>query len=370
MPALAKSSFNATVRHQVLLERLKAGEVRKILPFLREVDREVRLRLSGDELTEYSRARLEILLVETESLITAIFGRYSRQLLLDLREVGEAEALFEARSLTNAVSNPDFEAVAPASSQVYAAALAAPLSIRGAQGGKLLEPLLADFTKAQTDRVVGVIRQGAYEGRTNADIVRSIRGTKALKYSDGILATTSRQAEAVTRTAVQHMSSVARMQTYAANADLVQEYEWLSTLDNRTSEICQSLSGTRWKVGEGPMPPAHINCRSTTVPVLDERFDFLKEGATQSSQFGPVDADLTYFEWLKGQPAAFQDSTLGPARGALLRNGGLSAERFAELQLSRNFKPLTLAEMQRLEPLAFEQAGITINPNTGRIVNP
>lgn len=370
MPALAKSSFDATVRHQVLLERLKAGEIRKILPFLRQVDKEVRLRLSGDEPTDYGRARLTILLAETENLITAIFERYSGQLLLDLRDMGEAEALFEARALTHAVANPAFEAVVPTSGQVYAAALAAPLSIRGVQGGKLLEPFLRDFTKAQTDRIIGTIRQGAYEGRTNAEIVRTIRGTSALKYSDGILAIANRQAQAVTRTVLQHMSSVARMQTYAANADLVKEYEWLSTLDNRTSEICQGLSGTRWKVGEGPLPPAHINCRSSTVPVLDERFAFLKEGATQSSMFGPVDADQSYFDWLKDQPAKFQDAVLGPTRGKLFRDGGLTAERFQQLGLSRNFEPLTLAEMQRLEPLAFEQAGITINPNTGRVVNP
>ena len=60
---------------------------------------------------------------------------------------------------------------------------------------------------------------------------------------------------------------------------------------------------------------------------------------------------------------------LGPARGTLLRDGGLSAERFQELRLSRNFEPLTLAEMQRLEPLAFERAGININPETGRVIN-
>jgi hypothetical protein len=112
-----------------------------------------------------------------------------------------------------------------------------------------------------------------------------------------------------------------------------------------------------------------VNCRSTIVPVLDERFAFLRKGATQQSQFGPVDAKLTYFEWLKQQPAAFQDAAIGKAKGQLLRNGGLSAQRFAELQLSRNFKPLTLLEMQRLEPLAFERAGIEINPDTGRVIS-
>ena len=369
MPAISRRSFDATVRHQVLLERLKAGEVGIITAFLRELDKSIRLRLSGTELTAFSRARLNIQLAEIESLSRGIFQQFEKQLLLDLRAVGESEALFEARSLTAAVQNPAFEAVRPSSLQVFAAATANPLSVRGVGGGKLLEPFLADFTKSQVDRVVGVIRQGAFEGSTNAEMIRRIRGTKALKFTDGILNVSRRQAEAVVRTAVQHVSSTARMMTFEQNADLVKEYEWLSTLDDRTSDICQGLSGTRWKVGEGPVPPAHINCRSTLVPVLDERFDFLKEGATQSGQFGPVDANQTDFDWLKNQPAKFQDSVLGPVRGKLLREGGLSSERFQKLRLSRDFKPLTLAEMQRLEPLAFEQAGIKLDPVTGRVRN-
>jgi hypothetical protein len=53
-----------------------------------------------------------------------------------------------------------------------------------------------------------------------------------------------------------------------------------------------------------------------------------------------------------------QDSIIGPTRGKLLRKGGLSSQRFAELQLSKNYKPLTLDEMKKLEPVAFEKAGI------------
>lgn len=48
----------------------------------------------------------------------------------------------------------------------------------------------------------------------------------------------------------------------------------------------------------------------------------------------------------------------GSVRAKLFREGGLSIERFAELQLDRNFAPLSLAQMKALEPLAFERAGL------------
>ena len=80
-------------------------------------------------------------------------------------------------------------------------------------------------------------------------------------------------------------------------------------------------------------------------------------GANGGQQVG---ADLDYYHWLQQQPAAFQTEALGPVRAKLFREGGLSVERFAELQLDRNFTPLTLRQMIDLEPLAFERASIIL----------
>lgn len=369
MPAVSAALLDVSNRHAVFVERLKVGEARKLVPHLREMDREIRLRLSGEELTAYNRVRLEALLGDIDRLIDRILTRFGARLKQDLFEFAASEAAFEAKALTFAVQNTTWTAAVPGEAQIIAAVVARPLAVRGVQGGKLLDAFLADFTKAQKDAMVGAIRRGFYEGKTNAEVIREIRGTKARQYKDGILAITQRQGEAVVRTSMAHASSVARLETFAANADVVKEYIWLSTLDNRTSDICQGLSGTRWKYGEGPVPPAHVNCRSTIVAALDERYAFLREGATQSSTFGPVPMDETYFSWLKQQAAEFQDNVLGPIRGKLLRDGGLSAERFRQLRLDRNFQPLTLAEMQRLEPLAFKRAGIRLNPETGRVIN-
>ena len=365
MASISSESFDATVRHQVFLERLKSGMAKDITPFLRAIDRDIRRRLSKTELTAFGRARLNRLLVAIDKMIAGELLTFTKQLSLDLKDLAVSEAIFESKSLTNAVSNKAFEATTPAASQVRAAVVVAPLSVRGGQGGKLLAPFFKDFTTAQRNSIVGVIRQGAFEGQTNAQIVKAVRGTSAARFTDGALAVTNRQATALVRTAVQHVSSVARQTVYEANSDLVKRYQWVSTLDSRTTDICQSLSGTTYPIGEGPLPPIHIGCRSTTVPILDERFAFLKEGATQSSVTGPVDADETYYSWLKKQPKAFQEQAIGITNTKLLRDGGLSAERFAQLRLDKNFAPLTLAEMQKLEPLAFTKAGIELNPATG-----
>ena len=55
---------------------------------------------------------------------------------------------------------------------------------------------------------------------------------------------------------------------------VVQEVEWNSFLDERTSSICRELNGKRVKLGElfkGEFdgPPAHPNCRSAVLPIVN-----------------------------------------------------------------------------------------------------
>ena len=347
MPALS----DPVTRHAVLVERLKSGEVRKFLPFLREIDRSLREQLTRDGLTVFRRERLESLLVEVDALLRGVFSRFTRQLELDLRAYAEQEAGFVGRML----DDMGFASTLPAAELIATAAFTQPLA---AGKGKLLASFIEDWTVSERVAVTGAIRLGVAQGQTVAEIIRAIRGTKAANYADGLLAVTNRHAEAVVRTSVAHVGAVARHQAYAANTDILKGYQWSSTLDSRTSAQCRSLDGRVFQFGKGPLPPIHVNCRSSTIPLLADEFAFLTEGEKRSSVDGPVDASTSYYEWLKKQPASFQDAAIGPTRATLLRKGGLSAERFAQLQLDRNFQPLTLEEMRELEPLAFRRAGL------------
>jgi len=339
-----------------MLEQLKTGEVEKIAKYLREIDKVLRDRLTRDDLTGWGRDRLEKMLAEVDGQILAIYSRYSRQLNADLVDIAEYEAAFESRSL-NALMT-DFAVAVPTLPALRAAIKARPLQVSGAGGGKLLDSFIEDWTSTERSRVINAVRLGFTQGLTNFQIIQSLRGTKAANYSDGILAISSRNADAIVRTAVQHVSNVARFETWSANSDVVTGYRWVSTLDSKTSTTCRSLDSREFKMGHGPMPPAHIRCRSTTVAMLDESFDFLKEGATRSSKDGYVDASETYYSWLEKQSSKFQDAAIGPTRGKLFREGGLSAQRFSELQLDRRFKPLSLDQLRSIEPLMFERAGV------------
>jgi SPP1 gp7 family putative phage head morphogenesis protein len=359
LPIVSTDLNDALLRQNVLTQRLASQQVAKFAKFLRQQDAVIRQQLSGDELTDFTRARLEKLLKATDSLIEAILAKHTAELVTDLKAFGGHESGFVARVLEKLL---DFDSVVPASSQVEAAIMSTPLSVRGTGGGKLLQAFLDDWTAAEVKAVNGIIRRGAFEGQTNSQIVRAIRGTKAANYADGALEVTARNAEAIVRTAVQHTSSVARGKTFDRNSDIVEKVQWVATLDKRTCPRCGGLDGLTFPADRGPRPPIHINCRCIVVPVLSDEFKDLDKGGTRASK-GPeggkqVPADETYYAWLSRQPAAFQDAAIGPARAKLLRDGGLSASRFAALQFDKRFEPLTLNEMKSLEPLAFSRASL------------
>lgn len=351
---------DAFLQHQVRIQGLSADEVRKFGPFLKSIDADVRKRLSGDELTTYSRRRLQRLLTALDGTLADVFGEYQSILAKDLGAFAAHESEFTAGTMEAHIPGVEFDL--PTASQIRAAVKTRPLSVRGADGGKLLDQLVSEWTTKERSAVTNAIRRGVVEGQSNGQIVRAIRGTKALRYSDGILATTDRHARAVVHTAVQHVSSAARQEVFAANEDIVKGVRWIATLDRHTCQVCRSLDQAVYGLDAGPRPPIHIADRCTTVPVLADEFEALSEGAFRPAvvdgKASQVSASLDYYSWLKKQPAAFIDEALGPVRGRLFRNGGLSAKRFAELQLDRNFKALNLAEMRALEPAAFRKAGL------------
>ncbi len=75
-------------------------------------------------------------------------------------------------------------------------------------------------------------------------------------------------AERLIRTETNYFHNSAEIDSYKSMG--FEYYEFLATLDSRTSEICQDMDGKRFKVSEGVpgdnMPPLHPNCRSTIVP--------------------------------------------------------------------------------------------------------
>lgn len=147
-----------------------------------------------------------------------------------------------------------------------------------------------------------VIRRGLVEGQSVDDMVRQI--VPRAGQGRTVLKKLRRNADAVVRTSVNHVVTQARQQTFIENKDVVKGWQFLATLDNKTSELCISLDGRQFPVGKGPLPPAHVRCRSTSTPVLKSLKEMGLKGdnyspSTRASMDGQVPESTTMAEWLK-----------------------------------------------------------------------
>lgn len=341
-------------RHQVYLERLKAGEARKLDAALRELGVAVEAALRALDGTR-SRRTLDATLVRLRRDAQATLGGYSGALEATLQALHKHAAGVHVQALGLVWPEAAPALVTPAAAASWAAVLRNPIQATGA----LLQPFLAQLAARAIVAMEGAVRVGVAQGTPTAEIVRQIVGTRAAKYADGLLqGLTRRQAEAVVRTSIQHVNASAQAAVLASNN--VEKYIWVSTLDSRTSQVCRSLDGQVFVTGKGPQPPIHVNCRSFTIPTWDDLDP--RQGTTRASKGDEdgqqVPATLTYYEWLLQQPYEFQVDAIGRTRAALLRDGGLSAAQFAALNLDKNFAPLSLDEMRKKNPAAFERAGI------------
>lgn len=362
MPAPRKFLTDVATRHQVFLERLKSQHANEFASVVDELNKEtlrVVRALEVSNLSELGRRELKEILAELSQVNEDAIAAASKELFGNLDKLCSYELGFEARSFQFVPASVRLKS--PEATDAFADALARPLSANG----ELLKPFVSKWGAGEVDRVNNVVRKAWGEGWPIDRLTSAINGTKRLGYKDGILgppgasATVARRnARSVARTATQHVASSARMAFWERNANVISGYRFLATLDNRTTATCRSLDRRIFELNAGPVPPLHIGCRSTTVAEVDPSLDFLDEGATRASIDGPVEADLSYYDWLKSQPAAFQNEALGSTRAKLFRNGGLSSEDFAALNIGRNFEPMTLEQMRKLDPLAFENAGL------------
>lgn len=342
------------IQHQVYLERLKAGSLGDLQAFLNALQDDVSAVL-GQRLTDVTTngtintRRLQSMLKELQTLSDKVAASMYEAITLQAQELASYESGWTLTTLKATIPiTVDFTSVSP--DLLWAAINARPFE------GRQLEEWFRDYTVVQKQRITQQVRMSVVEGETVEQTIRRIRGTRAVGYTDGVVqGIIRRSAEALARTTIAHVTQTARQATFEANSEVIQALQWHAVLDSRTSPICRARDGQTFPLDTGPRPPAHPNCRSTMVPVTkswEELGLALKNvpKGTRASMNGQVPAATTYQDWLKKQPATFQDDVLGPTRAALFRKGELSLDQFVDENTGRGY---TLEELRQFHPDAF-----------------
>ena len=148
------------------------------------------------------------------------------------------------------------------------------------------------------DQINTTFLQGVAQGHNPRKIAESMAKNMGTSYYN---------CERLARTECAHITGEATLQGYKDRG--TEQYKFDATLDDRTSDICQSLDGEVFDVKEAQAgvnyPPMHPNCRSTTVPYfepddIDKMFDEAQRVARdENGELYYVPASMNYKEWEK-----------------------------------------------------------------------
>ncbi len=289
----------------------------------------------------WERARIAAFGKEARALLGPAYAKLSQRHKRQLRALARIESKESVRAIR--LAGQDAGVVITNTATLTPAQLNAVVSfpIEGLRHGEwwtLQGQTMSRFVKSE-------IQKGVLLGESVSDLTNRITGPR------GATRIGRRAAERIVRTSVTAISAEAQLQTMRANDDIVSEYEYVATLDDRTSPICAALDGQRFPLNDAsaPRPPMHQNCRSTVRPIpnwdalgVSKTEQRMLERRKRASMNGQV-SYRTYGSWLKAQSAAVQNRALGPSRAQLFRDGKVTLQDLVR----KDGSSLTLKQLSR-----------------------
>ena len=359
--------YDIATRHQVYIEGIKvqmAREFNFVLAELRLELNKLLRRVKYKTLDGLTKAELNRLVVSLRDSQSKVYNAYTQQILKQLKDfmavnlemnrrayslahaemnmgdgettmnIGDGETtpkipthaqaiayIKQQNESSNIIPLFGIASVTGNNDRLWSAVTNAPIPANGLY----LLPFVKTFATSAQAGVENTIRKAWSNGWTLQETIAELTGEDAKQGTSSQLQRVGVQAGAVTATAIQHVAAVVGA---GAISGLFGWYIWLSVMDSRTSEICTSRNRKRYRFGQGPIPPAHIRCRSHIAPIVGND-DIAAE---------------TFYNWAVRQPANVQDDILGEANGESLRNGSLKEKDLSKYEATR---PLTLEEFRR-----------------------
>lgn len=357
--AISPELLLAQTPHDIALNQFATKLSRQTIPFLEEAARYVRSRLSdewSDLMSDKKISRLKSIQRDIDNQLSEIYGRMDDLLFSEFQPLSFQEGQFTVDSV-NEVLNENFVMLPVEDQKLWSAVTNAPLLLNPKDG-----PI--DFTKFVEGVGVNSIAKinnflgfGYSQGLTLQEMIQGIIGTRRNNFKDGLIEQDRIAAERMVRTSVNHIATQTRLKVYNSNKRIVEGYRIIATLDSRTSTICKGYDQTVVMNDDEfkPYPPFHPNCRTTVIPEIKDKAledskgtraaNFKAQDDVKAGTVGQVSATTQYYDLLKRQSSGQQDLALGPVRGKIFRNAGLTVDEFRKAMVDQMNQPITLSEM-------------------------
>lgn len=277
MPTL----YDMIVRHAFYFEGARRKSAQDFARIVRSLDAEVMRRfqrISVKNFGEMTKAEFNQFMARLRSELNGVFVKEGRKFEQTMRQLSDIETSIYQRIFRNNTG----ERIRVNKETVWSKTKNRDI---GATGGNMTRAA-RQYRNASINAIERIVRQGYADKKAVQEVLTNIRGLKSLGYKNGVLSQIAAWGDSYFNTTFQHVGQSVKDDLAEA---YYEEYIWLSTLDEVTTDICRERHLNRYKYGEGPIPPAHYNCRSETVPADPE-------GAAFPSSFN---------KWLRDQPNEF-----------------------------------------------------------------
>lgn len=366
MTSVSDKILNEYISHGVDITRLEADLQRIIKRYLERIKKELSEKIvTLSEESYRSRKYQKLLKAVNESLasefsnLTSISNGY-------LEEFAGIESEFVNSSFNTVLKTTIFS---KSLNPVVLKELATKSLIQGAVNADWWKRMSESTQNKFSDQIA----LGMSQGEALSDILQRIRGTATgkfttyidkagktkrwMEFKGGIMDITTRDAEALARTALQTVSANVREKMFKQYPKVIEGFQQNSTLDNRTTLHCSGYDGLTWDLDHNPVGhsfvyvplPAHWRCRSNMVPWLkkwseiDSRIKDDFPESTRASMDGKVPGKMKYENWFDTISEKRQLEILGPGRLKLYQNNNLG---FTDM-IDQKGNPLTIIELKR-----------------------
>ena len=374
--------FDGQIRKQIALRMFSDGEARQLTTLLNTARNELNEFLRNSDPSDFQKSRVGRLLTEIRLTRRALFNDIRDETISNLERMARVDVRGEIALLNGTL--PFAINFATPSPEVLSSIVRNNLFL-----GKTTSDWFRNIESRDSERIRDAINLGITQGETRQQITRRVIGTRANRYADGVVDISRRNAEAIVRSAINFTTNSARDQFYKDNSRYISVLRWTATLDGRTSTICRAYDGafttpdgsrlpSQYRANalrpQGARPPAHVNCRSVMIAIVNgaeivgerttvvetidgqaRRYSFRAEARRRGisearlrrdyvqREIGALPATADYDSFLRRQTVEFQDSILGVRKGQLFREG-LSLRQF----VNETGRTLRIAELEAL----------------------
>lgn len=353
--------FDIFTRQAMFIEQVKAGESAQFNNVLAEIEEDFRKQLGRVDyqtLDGLSKARVQALVRSLKISQSRIYSKYQQGLLdrlkqfmlVTVKQTTIAAGSFHAHTFAPELAEEEpvkeisedkaKEVIAAANKKNKESSLYGLFMLLGGSamlamlwpkiknapmpsGGALLLDTINLTIASNMMRVSNAVMHGWVNKLTVAEVLANVIGTAKDGNKSAELTKVRNTMRAVTATIMQH---VGQQSIAGVNSAVWPSYVWVSVIDGHTSDICRSRHMNVYKVGQGPLPPAHPHCRSHTVPEVESVVDWEVP---------------TLFEWLKSQPQSFLSGLFGGTLADKFADGSIRREDFNAIQ---SLKSITVGE--------------------------